>query len=68
MCVCKYVYPHLTDLLSESGAALRINNGAHKYTHAHTHTFTLTVSSVGRQSPPAPWVFLSSRADGEHSE
>lgn len=53
-CVCKCAYPHLTDLLSESGAALRIDTDTlsaqvhiHAHTRTHVHTlFTLPVSSV----------------------
>lgn len=74
--MCKCVYPHLTDLLSKSGAALRINTdtlSAHVHTHnTHAHTFTRTVSSVSWQSflqlygfsfQPSRWWTFRMKAD-----
>lgn len=68
------VYPHVTDLLSESGAALRINTdtlSAHTprtQTHARALFLRwlshLSVDRVFSSSVGAP----SSRADGENSE
>lgn len=83
VCVCKCVYPHLTDRLSESGTALRINTDTlsakehtHTYTHIRAHTYThvhtlflrpLSHLSVDRVFSSSVG-FLSSQADGEHSE
>lgn len=62
-CVCKCVYPHLTDLLSECGAALRINTDTLS-AQVHTHTYTL-LRSVSDLSVDR---VFSSQPDGEHSE
>lgn len=66
VCVTKCVHPCLTDLISESGAALRINTDmltALVHMHdTHTHTFfALSVSSVSCQFSPAPWVLFRAR-------
>lgn len=60
---------HLTDLLSESGAALRINTDTLPAHIQHTHTLSrslshLSVDRVFSISVGSP----SSQADGEHSE
>lgn len=73
VCVCKCVYPHLADRLSESGTALRINTdtlSAQEHTHTHVHTpFLRPLSHLSVDRVFSSSVgFLSSQADGEHSE
>lgn len=69
VCVSRCVYLHLTDLLSESGAALRINTDTLPAHIQRTHTLSrslshLSVDRVFSISVGSP----SSQADGEQSE
>lgn len=65
VCVCarKCAYPHLTDPLSESGAALRINTDTlSAQAHTRTHTFyTHRLICQLTEFSPAPWVLFPAK-------
>ncbi len=63
VCVCKCVYPHLTNLLPESGAALRINTDTLSAHTQHTYTpfYAYCLICQLTEFSPALWVLFPAK-------